>query len=70
MVARLPLELDQMVIAESVRELGVVEAQRTRVVLSLVCRAWRDSIKLDEHIVVVGADNVNQKGRAHQRRVD
>ncbi len=58
MTPSLPLELENLVIDSSLEELGVLQAQRRRAELRLVCRAWPDSIDMSRHLIVVGHDEV------------
>ncbi len=56
----LPVELEQMVINQSLVGLGLLKGYQARIVLSLVCRAWREFVKLDKHLVAVGLANVDR----------
>ena len=62
MVRALPLELEQLVIAYSLEHLSPLDAHQARVLLSLVCRAWRDSVDCAQELIVVGNDNVAKAG--------
>lgn len=60
MVRPLPLELDQMIIGFTLDGLNALDRHQASVNLSLVCRAWRDSIDLGKDLIVVGNDNVSK----------
>lgn len=64
MMRSFPLELEHIIAEHSVDDLSVIDAQRRRADLRLVCRAWRDSIDLSRHLIVVGH---NEVVATHQR---